>query len=271
MGSVRPSTFGRTLAALVPLPFFLGCGPDSTNTLRSGASVGGGGWGVGDPGAGVWVDGGAASPPTGSGGAPSGASSGSPGPGTGSSSSGAAGSASGSGSGGGSGGSSGQEPGGASDSGASVGNDASVADSASGADGPADGSGDQTFTFTLINTSVVALDGSPVPGFDPIPAGAVIDVAVVGKALSVRANVAPPDGGSVTFHLDVGFHHTENGAPYMLCSDNAKGTINNCNLTLGAHVVSATVFSQAGGAGTAGPTSTLVFDLTSGSADAGAD
>jgi hypothetical protein len=96
-------------------------------------------------------------------------------------------------------------------------------------------------------------------------------VAVVGHALSVRANVTPPDGGSVAFDLDLGFHHTENGAPYMLCSDNAKGTINNCNLRLGAHVLTATVFSQANGGGTAGPTSTVVFDLTSGSGDAGAD
>jgi hypothetical protein len=168
-------------------------------------------------------------------------------------------------------GGSGQGSGGESDGGGSVGEDASVADSGSGGDGPADGSGGQTFTFTLINTSVVALDGSPVPGFDPIPAGAVIDVAVVGNALSVRANVTPPDGGSVAFHLDLGFHHTENAVPYMLCSDNGKGSVNSCNLALGAHVVAATVFSQAGGVGTAGPTSTVVFDLTSGAVDAGAD
>jgi hypothetical protein len=57
----------------------------------------------------------------------------------------------------------------------------------------------------------------------------------------------------------------------MLCSDNGMGAINDCNLALGPHVVTATVFSQAGGTGAAGPKSTVVFDLTSGGVDAGAD
>jgi hypothetical protein len=151
----------------------------------------------------------------------------------------------------------------------------SVIDAGAGT-GPGDASaGDSSdpsfgaITFTLIDTSVT--NGAPVAGFDPLTDGAMIDVSVVGSALSVQANTTPPVVGSVGFTFDVTTTHTEDAAPYMLCSNNLQlGRIDNCHFSLGYHVVTATAFSQADQGGTAGPTATVGFTLfDSTSSDAG--
>ncbi len=56
----------------------------------------------------------------------------------------------------------------------------------------------RTAGFTLINTD----DDVPVPGFDPITNGAVLDLALLPPNLTIRANVSPLIMDSVTVTLD---------------------------------------------------------------------
>jgi hypothetical protein len=289
MSFVRRGMGRRTYAATLPFSVFLAaslvaCGGDSTNTLLSGGAAG---WGAGDPGTGRP---GGSSPAPGGGAAEAGASTGSSGGTTSStsssSSSGAAGSSGGSGgfgssgastSSGGLGGSSSSGSGGFVGSSGSGGSGGAALDASADADPDAftDDSSAPTggpLTFTLIDTSITNIvNGSPVAGFDPIAPGTTIDVAVVGSQLSVRANTTPPLVGSVAFTLDNSVHHTEDIAPYMLCSDDTMGRINNCHISLGHHVLTAAVFSQADQGGTAGPTATIDFTLVDSTRDAGSE
>jgi hypothetical protein len=281
---VRVRWGSGTHAAALALPLFVGaalfaCGSGSPNSLLSG---GAGGWGGGDPGtpptsggpppSGTSGGGGAAatSSGTGSGSGSSGGSSGSTSSGTsgGSGTSSSTGASSGVASSGatGSSGVGGSSSGGLGSGSGSAAPDASVADSQAG-DGALDG---QPFTFSLIDTSIVATNGSPITGFDPIANGTTIDLASVGSTLSIRANVTDSNIADVQFDLDGRFHHTENGTPYMLCSNNGP-TINNCNLGTGAHLLQATVFLQSRQGTTTGPTATIAFMIIDSSADAAAD
>jgi hypothetical protein len=119
--------------------------------------------------------------------------------------------------------------------------------------------------FTLVNTAVTGVvDGAPVAGFDPIVEGATIDLTKTGTLLSVRLN--PALGaviGSVGFALDATYTHTENTAPYFLCSDDGAGTISSCATILlpGKHTLSATPYSGATLTGTAGTPVTLDFTI----------
>ena len=141
-------------------------------------------------------------------------------------------------------------------------------------DAPAEGAASVP-DFTLVDTTITtAIDGTPVTGFDPIAAGATINLAKVGSALSIRANTVPALVGSVAFALDASYTHTENAAPYFLCSDNGAGTITSCAsvLTLGLHTLTATPYSSASLGGDAGAPITLTFtivDVDAGVTDAG--
>jgi hypothetical protein len=116
-------------------------------------------------------------------------------------------------------------------------------------------------SFTLIDTSVTGIiQGSPVPGYDPIPAGSTISLATVGTNLSVRANVNSTVG-SIQFAHDQ-TTHTENRTPYMLCGDDGTGTIANCNLTAGTYALTATPYTDANLGGTAETPYSLTFTLT---------
>ncbi|MDX1994985.1 MAG: putative Ig domain-containing protein, partial [bacterium] len=116
--------------------------------------------------------------------------------------------------------------------------------------------------FTLIN----ATTDLPVPGFDPIPADAVLNLAQLPSGLNVRANVTgnvnsvrfgynQTGGGAVNPNF-----RTENTAPYSLFSDSggnyAAGTF-----TLGAHTLIGTPFTLDNAAGTAGTAVTLNFTV----------
>jgi hypothetical protein len=135
------------------------------------------------------------------------------------------------------------------------------------ADAPSDATGDGGVNgpdFTLVNTTITTIiDGSPITNFDPIPAGATINLAHVGTAISIRANTVPALVGSVAFALDATYTHTESTAPYFLCSDDGTGTITSCAtiLTVGAHTLTATPYSAAGLAGDAGAPFTLAFTI----------
>ncbi len=140
--------------------------------------------------------------------------------------------------------------------------------------GPGQDTGSPLTTFTLIDTNVnTIVDGEPVSGWDPIPEDSTIDLYKVGTALSIRANTTPPVVGHVVFVLDGTYTHTENAAPYTLCSDNGAGTITPCPFTLGAHVLVATPYSADAGADLdagAMPSTTLYFTIVD-TADSGAD
>ena len=126
--------------------------------------------------------------------------------------------------------------------------------------------------FTLVDTAITTLiDGSPVAGFDPIAPGATINLATVGSALSIRANTLPALVGSVAFALDATYTHTENTAPYTLCSDNGAGTITSCTavLTVGKHTLTATPYSATALGGDAGAPISLTFTIDDIAADAG--
>ncbi|MGH7295377.1 MAG: hypothetical protein ACRELB_10610 [Polyangiaceae bacterium] len=125
--------------------------------------------------------------------------------------------------------------------------------------------------FSLVNTTLTGLvDGIAVPGFDPMTEGSVVDLAKVGSALSVRANLVPAVVGSVAFALDGTYTHTENITPYFLCADDGAGTITSCAniLTVGKHTLSATPYSGAGLTGDAGAAVILDFTVVDG-VDAG--
>jgi hypothetical protein len=135
----------------------------------------------------------------------------------------------------------------------------------------AEDTGSPLTTFSLLNTNVTTLvDGEPLLGFDPIAENAVLDLGKLGTALSIRANTTPAVVGSVEFVLDGTYKHTENVAPYTLCSDNGAGTITTCPFTLGAHILVATPYSGPNLADAASPSTTLYFTVVD-SADGGTD
>lgn len=156
---------------------------------------------------------------------------------------------------------------------ATTGSDGGVIEIDAPADAPAEAA--SAPDFTLVDTTITtAIDGTPVTGFDPIAPGATINLAKVGSALSVRANTVPALVGSVAFALDATYTHTENTAPYFLCSDNGAGTITSCAsvLTVGLHTLTATPYTAASLGGDAGAPITLTFtivDVDAGVTDAG--
>jgi hypothetical protein len=130
-----------------------------------------------------------------------------------------------------------------------------------------------TASFTLIDATVTTDPaGSPVPGFDPIPYGATIDLGIVGHALSIRAN--PPQVtqvGSVAFALDASYTHTTNLSPYSLCGDDGRGNFLPCVFTLQKHALTDTTYPQVDLAGTPYPPTLFEFTVVDSSADAGTD
>lgn len=118
--------------------------------------------------------------------------------------------------------------------------------------------------FTLIDAKITGIiNGSPVPGFDPIAENATIDLASVGSDISIRANTVPEVVGSVFFILDGTYMHTESNAPYFLCGDDGKGDISSCAsiLTVGQHYLIATPFTGTDLEGDAGTPFYLPFTI----------
>jgi len=90
-------------------------------------------------------------------------------------------------------------------------------------------------SFTLINSD----DDVPVPGYDPIPEGAVLDKSVLPTNLTIRANISPLLMDSVVLHLD-GTPVTRTQWPYSLATvATGPGTGDSPSYDYGA-----TVFSQ---------------------------
>lgn len=131
---------------------------------------------------------------------------------------------------------------------------ATIAFTISDGPNPSPGAPGQVVTsMTLIDTR----SGQPVPGFDPLPDGAVLNVAVLGHDLAIRANTTPASVGSVRFgHNGNPDHRVENLAPYAMFGD-SDGSYAVAPLALGEHQVTATPYAGPGGTGPEGVGLTL--------------
>jgi hypothetical protein len=113
-------------------------------------------------------------------------------------------------------------------------------------------------SFTLINADT----DTPISGFDPMPAGATLNLATLPtRNLSIRANTSGTIG-SVRFGYDGNANfRCESTAPYALASDTA-GDYNAWTPTVGSHTVSGTVHDATLCGGTAGTPLSLSFTVT---------
>lgn len=127
-----------------------------------------------------------------------------------------------------------------------------------------DGGSGGPATGALAVTGFVLVDAAtdqPIPGFDPIPAGAVIDTQAIGTtALNLVARVEGAVA-SVIFALDAKASYRIDGvAPFTLGT--STGTdYNPWTVTPDTHVLVATPWSEKAGAGTAGTPASLTFTL----------
>lgn len=113
----------------------------------------------------------------------------------------------------------------------------------------------QTVTgISLINAST----GQPIPGYNPIPNGAVISVSSLPtRNVIFRANTSPTTVGSVRFGVDnLSNYLTDNTATYDL-PGNLTGSS-----WLGMHTIKATPYTGTNATGTTGIALTLSFQLT---------
>ena len=113
-------------------------------------------------------------------------------------------------------------------------------------------------SLVLMNTE----NGMPVPGFNPLQDGAVIDLnKVPTRALTI---IAEPKSlvGSVRFGLNnESDYRVESVAPYALESDQVGGQLLPWELGLGQYRVTATPYTEAAAAGQAGETLAVNFSL----------
>ncbi len=116
-------------------------------------------------------------------------------------------------------------------------------------------------SFTLIDAD----SDVPIPAFDPLPDGAVLDLAALPtRNLSIRANTAPSPVGSVRFGLDGDDNYqTENAVPYSMTGDSG-GDYNPWTPSVGSHTVTATPYTESGGGGTAGGALSVTFEVIDG-------
>ena len=126
-------------------------------------------------------------------------------------------------------------------------------------------SGQAVTSLTLFNADT----DLPIAGYDPLPAGAVLNLATLPtKNLNIRANTNPATVGSVRFTYDGNAnYHLEGLAPYAIGGDNgltASGTPNYNAWTpaVGSHTLVVTPYTKGGGGGTAGTPVTVAFTVT---------
>ena len=120
---------------------------------------------------------------------------------------------------------------------------------------PADITGPGRITgFSLIDCDT----NQPVPGFDPIPPDAVLDMGRLPKRLAVRVNTEPGQVGCVVFGTDK--RADDSTAPFAFPRD-VNGRYEPWKLAAGRHEIRVTPFSQGAGDGVAGETRTLSFEI----------
>ena len=107
-------------------------------------------------------------------------------------------------------------------------------------------------------------NAGPVPGYDPLTNGAVINLFLTGTNLNIRANTTPStDFGSVVFNLTgaTAQAFTDNPYPWALFGD-ASGSYGSGQLNSGTHALTATPHDADGGAGSNGIALTISFTVT---------
>ncbi|MBA3884191.1 MAG: hypothetical protein H0X67_00480 [Acidobacteria bacterium] len=113
-------------------------------------------------------------------------------------------------------------------------------------------------SFTLINADT----GQPIPGFDPMPNGAVLALnELPTRNLNIRANTSPAIVGSVVFGLNTKpTYQVENVAPYALAGDSGSTYVAWTPPT-GSYTLKATPYSSSSGGGTAGSPLQITFSV----------
>jgi hypothetical protein len=118
--------------------------------------------------------------------------------------------------------------------------------------------------FSLINADT----DQPIAGYDPIPAGATLDLAALPtRNLNIRANTAPATVGSVVFSYDGKTARIENSPPYALGSD-AGGDYAAWTPAVGEHSLRGTPYSAGDAGGSVGTALTLAFTVIDGQSNA---
>ncbi|MFW5748225.1 MAG: alpha-amylase family glycosyl hydrolase [Chloroflexota bacterium] len=113
-------------------------------------------------------------------------------------------------------------------------------------------------SFTLVDADT----DTPIPGFDPIPADAIIDLNVTPE-VNIRANTTGDAISSVIFSLNGEQARTESRAPYYLAGDN-NGDAYAWNAPLGTHTLTATPYVRTDSGNEAGTAFTLNFSVVMG-------
>ncbi len=112
-------------------------------------------------------------------------------------------------------------------------------------------------SFTLIN----AVTNTPIPGYNPIPEGATLNLArLPTRRLNIRANTVPNRVGSVRFVLG-GSARTDSRAPYALRGDD-NGNYTRWTPAVGSYTLRARPYTRASAQGVAGSAKTLRFRVT---------
>jgi hypothetical protein len=103
----------------------------------------------------------------------------------------------------------------------------------------------------------------PIAGYDPIPDGAILDLATLPtRNLNVLARTSPALVGSVRFALDDDPNfRTESTAPYALAGDCGDGCYHAWTPSSGTHTLTATPFGEASAGGAAGPALAIRFTV----------
>jgi uncharacterized protein (DUF1800 family) len=116
-------------------------------------------------------------------------------------------------------------------------------------------------SFTLINADT----DQPIAGYDPIKAGASIDLSKLPtKNISIRANTTPAKVGSVRFGLDSNANfRLEKAAPYAIAGD-VNGNYAPLKISTGKHTVTAIAYSGGNGDGQASAPLKLEFTIVDG-------
>lgn len=117
--------------------------------------------------------------------------------------------------------------------------------------------GPAVLSLTLINAN----NEQPIPGFEAIQPGSVINLALLPTTnLNVRANVSG-NVGSVRFGLDSNANHLlESSAPYALFGD-SSGNYHAGSFAIGNHTITATPYPNSNGNGTPGLALTVPFTV----------
>ncbi len=114
-------------------------------------------------------------------------------------------------------------------------------------------------SFTLIDAD----SNQPIPGYEILADGAVIDpTSLPTSHLNIRANTDPQNVGSVSFVLD-DYTHVENIPPFALFGNLGSNYLDG-ELAPGSHVLSAIPFSENGAGGSAGTGLRISFTVGDG-------